>query len=95
MAAYVIAYVDITDPVRYEEYKRLVPPTLEQYGGKFIVRGGKLEALEGDWKPKRLVVVEFESFERAMQWYTSTEYAKAKELRQQTAISNVIIVEGV
>ncbi len=95
MAAYIIAQIHITDPVLYEEYRKLVPPTLEKYGGRFIVRGGKIETLEGDWQPKRLVVVEFESVERAKQWYNSPEYTKAREIRQKASTGSVILVEGV
>jgi len=95
MAAYVIAYIHITDPVKYEDYRRHAGPAIEQYGGKFLVRGGQLETLEGDWRPGRLVVIEFESVERAKQWYTSPEYGKAKHLRQNAAMVNMVLVEGV
>ncbi|HWP46207.1 MAG TPA: DUF1330 domain-containing protein [Candidatus Limnocylindrales bacterium] len=95
MAAYVIAQIHITDPTLYEEYRKLVPPTLEKYGGRFIIRGGKVETLEGNWQPQRLVVLEFESVERAKQWYNSPEYTKAREIRQKASTGNVIMVEGV
>ena len=65
MAAHVIVEIDITDPVGYEEYKRMGTPTVAAYGGKFVVRGGKTEVLEGNWVPKRLVVLEFENMKRA------------------------------
>ena len=94
MAAYVIAEIDVTDPVGYEEYRRLGPPTIAAYGGKFVARGGKVEVLEGDWAPKRLVVLEFESVERAKKWWASKEYGAAKQVRYKTAITNMIIVEG-
>lgn len=94
MAAYVIAEIDVTDPVGYEEYRKLGPPTIAAYGGKFVVRGGKVEVLEGSWAPKRLVVIEFESVERAKEWWASQEYSAAKQVRQKTAVTNMIIVEG-
>ena len=94
MAAYVIAEIDVTDPVGYEEYRKLGPPTIAAYGGKFVVRGGRVEVLEGDWVPKRLVVLEFESLERAKEWWASKEYSAAKQVRQKTAVTNMIIVEG-
>lgn len=94
MAAYVIAEIDVTDPKGYEEYRKLGPPTIAAYGGRFVVRGGKVEVLEGDWVPKRLVVLEFESVERAKQWWSSKEYSAAKQVKNKTAIANMIIVEG-
>jgi uncharacterized protein (DUF1330 family) len=94
MPAYVIAEVSVTDPARYEEYKKLVVPTLAAYDGKFVVRGGKSETLEGDWKPERLVILEFPSFARARQWWSSSEYAPALKLRQQSARTNMILIEG-
>jgi uncharacterized protein (DUF1330 family) len=94
MPAYVIADVTITDPQGFEEYRQMVPPTIAKYGGKFVVRGGQLERMEGNWEPKRFVVIEFESAERAKQWWASEEYREAKALRQRTAITNLIIVEG-
>ena len=94
MAAYVITEIDVTDPVGYEEYRRLGPPTVAAYGGKFVVRGAKTEVLEGTWVPKRLVVLEFESVERAKQWWSSQEYSAAKQVRHKTANTNMIVVEG-
>ena len=95
MVAYVIADVEVTDPVAYEDYKRMVPATLAAYGGKFVARGGQVEVLEGAWQPKRVVVIEFESVERAKAWWASPEYREAKELRQRTSIGSLIVVEGV
>jgi uncharacterized protein (DUF1330 family) len=94
MAGYVIADVDVHDPEGYEEYRRLVPATLERYGGRFLIRGGKTEQLEGDWQPKRLVVLEFPSAEQARRWWESEEYREAKELRQRLATSSLLLVEG-
>jgi len=95
MAAYVIVQVDVKDPVRYEDYKRMVPASFERYGGRFLVRGGKTHTMEGDWTPKRFVLVEFPSVEQAKAWWASPEYAEAKALRQATADSQLIIAEGI
>jgi uncharacterized protein (DUF1330 family) len=94
MAAYVIADLTITDPQGFEEYRRMVPATIAKYGGKYVVRGGQVETLEGKWEPKRLVIIEFESAERAKQWWACEEYGEAKALRQRTAQTNLIVVEG-
>ena len=95
MAAYIVVQVEVNDPVRYDRYKSLVPSSLEKYGGRFIVRGGKTETLEGDWAPKRFVIVEFPSLEQAKAWWASPEYAEAKALRQATALSQMIVADGV
>lgn len=95
MSAYIIVQVDVTDPDRYEAYKEMVPPTLAPYGGRFLVRGGAVENLEGDWNPARVVVIEFDSVERARAWWSSPEYADAKALRQATADTEMIVVAGV
>ena len=95
MAAYIIVSIKVQDPVRYEAYKSMVPPSLAPYGGKFIVRGGKLETLEGGWSPERFVIIEFPSADQAKSWWGSTEYAEAKALRQATSASEMIVVEGV
>lgn len=95
MPAYIIVDVEIHNPKEYENYRMMVPPTLEKYQGKFIVRGGKTESLEGGWDPKRIVVLEFPSVELAKSWWASDEYAPAKALRERTAKSKMILVEGV
>ncbi len=95
MAAYVIVEIDILDPERYEEYKKLASATVEKYGGKYIVRGGKTEVLEGDWQPKRIVVLEFESMQRAKDWLKCEEYREPRKMRHRTAKTNMILVEGV
>lgn len=95
MAAYVVVQVDVKDPGRYERYKSMVPPTLEKFGGRFVVRGGRVETLEGEWAPKRFVVVEFPTVEQAKAWWESQEYAEAKALRQATAVTQMIVAEGV
>lgn len=94
MPAYVIVQVDVKDPVRYDDYKRMVPASLEKFGGRFLVRGGKTHTMEGNWAPQRFVVVEFPSVDQAKAWWASPEYAEAKALRQATADSQMIIAEG-
>ena len=94
MKAYVIVEVKINDPVLYEEYKKLTPRSLEKYHGKFIVRGGASESLEGDWNPQRIVVLEFPTVQLAKDWWSSNEYAPAKSLRQRTAYTKMLLVEG-
>jgi uncharacterized protein (DUF1330 family) len=95
MPAYVIVDIKITDPEEYEEYKKLTPSSITAFDGKFIVRGGKTEDLEGDWQPERIVILEFPTVERARQWWNSSEYAPAKNIRQKSATTKMIIVEGV
>ena len=95
MTAYVIVDIDVHDPVGYEEYKKLAPAAVELYGGKYIARGGKTEALEGDWSPSRLVILQFENSEQAKKWLNSPEYSEAKRMRHQTAESNMIVIEGI
>jgi uncharacterized protein (DUF1330 family) len=92
---YVIADVDVRDPETYQEYRAQVPATLEPYGGRFLVRGGANEVLEGEWRPHRLVVLEFDSPEQARAWYESEEYRAPKELRQRVSVGNLVLVEGV
>lgn len=94
MVAYVINDMEITDPALFEEYKKLSPTTIAQYGGRFLARGGRTETLEGHWSPKRLVILEFPSLDQARAWADSPEYAPAKRLRQLASNSNLIIVEG-
>ena len=94
MAAYVLNDMEITDPALFEEYKLLSPATVAQYGGRFLARGGRTETLEGDWSPKRLVIIEFPSIEQARAWADSPEYAPAKRLRQLASKSNLIVIEG-
>lgn len=95
MAAFVIANVTIHDPVRYEDYKRLVPASIAQFGGRFVARGGKIEVLEGDWHPSRLVILEFPSVEQARAWWHSPGYAEARGIRQATSTGTLLILEGV
>ncbi|MDW8469111.1 MAG: DUF1330 domain-containing protein [Burkholderiales bacterium] len=95
MAAYVIAQVDVKDEALFEEYRRQVPETVARYGGRYLVRGGALETLEGGWSPRRLVVLEFPSVEAARRWYRSPEYAPLLAMRLKAAETKALIVEGV
>ena len=94
MSAYVIADITVNDPERYEEYKKLAPPAIATYGGKYLARGGKSEKLEGNWEPDRVVILEFESIEKAKEWIDSPEYSEARALRYKTALSDMIVVEA-
>ncbi|HLI36300.1 MAG TPA: DUF1330 domain-containing protein [Streptosporangiaceae bacterium] len=94
MPAYVIADIDVHDPETYREYAALVPGTLEPFGGRFLVRGGGHETLEGGWQPGRLVVLEFPSAEHARRWYASGAYAAARAIRQRASKGSIILAEG-
>jgi uncharacterized protein (DUF1330 family) len=94
VSAYIIVEIEVTDPIGYEEYKKLAA-TVEKYGGKYHVRGGKTEVLEGDWNPKRIVVLEFPSIDRAKAWLNSEEYREPRKMRHRTAKTKMIVVEGV
>jgi len=95
MSAYVIVEIDIVDPTGYEEYKQLASATVEKYGGKYIVRGGAVETVEGDWKPKRIVVLQFGSMQRAKDWLDCEEYREPRKMRHRTARTRMVVVEGV
>ena len=95
MPAYVIAEMEIHDPEQYQRYRDAVPDVIAQHGGRFVARAGELAVLEGDWEPKRLVILEFENLETAKRWYESAEYQEVKALRDGAANLNVVAVEGV
>jgi uncharacterized protein (DUF1330 family) len=95
MPAYLIVETDITDPEQYEQYKAASPAAIAAFGGRFVVRGGDLAVLEGEWTPKRLVVVEFDDLETAKRFYESPEYQAAIKLREGAANLNMVAVEGV
>ncbi len=95
MTAYVIVDIEVTDPVGYEDYKKLAAPTVELYGGKYVARGGPNETLEGDWRANRLVILQFESVKAAKAWLNSPEYAPARALRHKYARTKMVVVEGV
>lgn len=94
MAAYVVVEIEIRDADAYEEYRRIAPPSIARYGGHYVVRGGRTEVLEGAWQPARLVILEFPTAERARAWWGSPEYAPAKALRQRSALTDMVLVEG-
>lgn len=94
MAAYFVVDLEITNPAGFEEYRRLVPPLIAKYDGRYLVRGGAFEVLEGEWKPKRLTVIEFPSAARAKEFYNSKEYREIVGLRLKAAKTNLLLVEG-
>lgn len=95
MPAYIIGDIEITDAAAYEAYRTDVPATIAKYGGRYHVRGGRAELLEGDRRPNRVVVLEFPSLEQAKRWYDSEEYRPLKAIRQKAARGSLLLVEGV
>ncbi|HZQ06849.1 MAG TPA: DUF1330 domain-containing protein [Anaerolineae bacterium] len=94
MSAYVVVEIDVHDPEQYETYKQMAPSSIAAHGGRYLVRGGQVETLEGTWLPKRLVILEFPSLAQAKDWLSSTEYAEAKALRRAITRTQMIVVEG-
>ena len=94
MPAYLIVETDVHDPERYERYKAVAPAALAAYGGRYLVRGGELAVLEGDWEPSRLVVLEFPDLDAVKRFYDSPEYADARTLREGAAHLRMVAVEG-
>ena len=95
MVAYVIADVEVLDSAKYEEYKKLTPQAIAKHGGRFLARGGQTAVLEGDWRPGRVVMIEFPSIEAARNFYTSTDYTAARRARAgATRRMNMVVVEG-
>ena len=95
MAAYALVDVEVTDSAGFAEYRKLVPASIAEFGGRFLVRGGAMEVLEGDWQPHRLVVLEFPDLGGLKAWYHSPGYQQLLALRKRAATSNFVIVEGV
>lgn len=95
MPAYLMAEIEITNPEAYAEYSKAVPATVEKYGGRFLVRGGKAHPLEGEWPERRRVLIEFPSLEAAKAWWSSDEYAKPKAMRQASSRGRLVFLEGV
>ena len=95
MAAYLVADITVTNPAQFEEYRKLAPAAIAKYGGRYLVRGGAYEAVEGNWKPPRLTMVEFDSMEIAQAFYNSPEYQAAIKVRKGAANMNVLLVQGV
>ena len=94
MPAYVIVEIKVHDTAKFAEYKKKAPPSIAAYGGKYLVRGGPLEILDGTWAPERIVILEFPSMARAREWYNCEQYAEAVQLRHASATSKFILVEG-
>jgi uncharacterized protein (DUF1330 family) len=94
MAAYAIVNVEITDSAGFAEYRKLVPASIAEFGGRFLTRGGVTEVLEGEWIPNRLVILEFPDVATIKEWYHSPEYQKLAELRKRTATSDFVVIEG-
>lgn len=94
MRAYVLGEIEITNPDGYKAYTQQVPATIEKYKGRFIVRGGAAEVLEGDWPNRRHVVIEFPSMEQARAWWNSTEYAGPKAMRKANSKGRLLLIEG-
>ncbi|MBH3446678.1 DUF1330 domain-containing protein [Pseudomonas moraviensis] len=95
MKAYWIAHVDIADAEHYSQYTQRTPQAIAAFGGKFLARGGRSEALEGRQTPQRTVIIEFESYETAVACYRSAAYQEAKSYREEWARAEIIIVEGI
>lgn len=95
MCAYVIVEIKVTDPILYEEYKKLAPPIVAAFGGKYLARGGRMVSMEGNWQPERLVILEFASVEAAERWANSPEYAPVRAMRLAATDSRLVILDGV
>ncbi len=93
MAAFVIVEMDILDPIQYEEYKKLTPATVQEFQGKFILRGNPVTILEGSWDHDRLVMLEFPSKELAIAWYNSPGYQKARQVREKASSGKFLLIE--
>ena len=94
MPAYVVVDITVNDPQTYERYKLLAPPAIAAFQGKYLVRGGRCETLEGEWDPPRLVILEFPNTDAAKAWWESEEYAAAKALRQASASTEMLLIDG-
>lgn len=94
MPAYIVAEIEVTNPTEYERYRPLAGASVARFGGKFLVRGGAAELLEGTPEPKRLVVIEFADAAAAHRWYDSPEYQEALKIRQSASRGRVLLVEG-
>ena len=94
MPAYVIVNIEVTDPTPYERYKQMAETAVAAFGGRYLVRGGAAERLEGEWEPKRVVVLEFPDAVRAKSWWSSAQYAPARAIREASARTDMILVSG-
>ena len=94
MSGYIIANVQVTNPVQYEEYKKWSSAAMQAHMAEVCVRGGQVQVLEGDWSPERIVILKFPTFEAAKAFYDTPEYLKAREARAGAAIMRMVVVEG-
>jgi len=94
VAAYLIAEIEVHNPELFQEYRKLVPATIAKHGGKYLVRGGTVDPIEGGWKPARVVVLEFPTMAQASRWYRSLDYAPALAIRLKASTGKAILVEG-
>ncbi len=94
MAAYVVVDIDVHDLDAYEEYIALAPATVAAHGGRYLARAGRTETLEGDWTPKRFVILEFPDYEAALRWHDADDYAPVKAIRERTATTQMVVTEG-
>lgn len=94
MPAYIAVDISINDPVTYDRYKTLAPPSIAKYGGRYLARGGTTTTLEGSWTPQRFVILEFADADTARRWWDSPEYAEAKAIRQSCAHTEMLLVDG-
>ena len=94
MRGYILAEIEVTNPEGYKDYTTMVPPTIEKYGGRFLVRGGATEPLEGEWPQRRRVLIEFPSVEAARQWWDSPDYEKPKAMRRANSNGRLLLLEG-
>ena len=94
-SAYIIAHVTVTNPQQYEAYKKWSSAAIQAHGAEVCVRGGKVEVLEGDWSPERLVILKFPTVEAARRFNESPEYGRARAARQGAAVMRMVVVEGV
>jgi uncharacterized protein (DUF1330 family) len=95
MTAYIVVDCEVTDPAKYEDYKKLAPEAIAKHGGRYLARGGQTAMLEGEWRPNRVVILEFPSLDAARKFYTSVEYTAARRARAGAAKMDIIAVEGV
>lgn len=94
MPAYVFVNVDVKDAENYPRYIQAAPDSIALYGGRYLARGGRSEKVEGEWEPKRVVILEFPTYEQARAWWDSEEYREPKAMRQRCAETNMIFVDG-
>lgn len=95
MSAYFIVDIEVLEPADYEVYRDKVPPTIAAYGGKYLTRGGRVVPIEGDWMPKRFVILEFPSVAQFKNWYDSPEYQAVLPIRLRTTKSRAFVIEGI